>query len=141
MVALNKDRNTPQRLGKRYGIGVKAATIIYGGSILCRDANGYAVPGATATTLVALGRATARFDNSTGANDAVTAEYEPGEFKFGNSAAGDLIDRTQVGLDCYMVDDQTVAKTSGGGTRSIAGKVTRVGADGGVWVSIGIPHP
>jgi hypothetical protein len=38
-----------------------------------------------------------------------------------------------VGKQCYLVDDQTVAKTDGTNTRSPAGFVRDVDADG-VWV-------
>ena len=37
---------------------------------------------------------------------------------FANSASGDLITAAEVGSDCYIVDDQTVAKTNGSSTRS-----------------------
>jgi hypothetical protein len=40
-----------------------------------------------------------------------------------------------IGNDCYIVDDQTVAKTNGTATRSIAGKIRAVDAQG-VWVEI-----
>jgi hypothetical protein len=57
-----------------------------------------------------------------------------GWFRFANSAAGDLITIADLGTDCYVVDNQTVAKTSGGATRSIAGKVRDIEA-AGVWIS------
>ena len=41
--------------------------------------------------------------------------------------------QADLGKSCYIVDDQTVAKTSGGATRSLAGKVVGVDVDG-VWV-------
>ena len=45
--------------------------------------------------------------------------------------------RADIGGDCFIADDQTVAKTNGGNTRPLAGKV--VGLDGGnVWVRVGI---
>ena len=49
----------------------------------------------------------------------------------------DLIAQADAGSDCYIVDDQTVAKTSGTNTRSRAGIVLAVDADGGVWVQVG----
>lgn len=42
-----------------------------------------------------------------------------------------------MGADCFIVDDQTVAKTNGTNTRSRAGIVAAVDADG-VWVQIGL---
>jgi hypothetical protein len=41
------------------------------------------------------------------------------------------------GKVCYFVDDETVAKTTGGATRSKAGTVVRVEAEG-VYVKMGI---
>ena len=58
-----------------------------------------------------------------------------GCFRFANSVAADLIALADIGADCFIVDDQTVAKTNGGATRSIAGKIRDVDADG-VWVQI-----
>ena len=63
-------------------------------------------------------------------------QVKRGTFKYGNSSAGDLIAQADVGADCYIVDDQTVAKTNGSSTRSVAGKIIAVDADG-VWVKIG----
>ena len=50
-----------------------------------------------------------------------------------NSAAADQITAADIGNDCYGVDDQTVAKTNGANTRSVAGKIYDVDAQG-VWV-------
>ena len=52
---------------------------------------------------------------------------------FGNSTSTDAITLADVGSDCYIVDDQTVAKTNGSGTRSRAGRVFDVDSEG-VWV-------
>lgn len=55
---------------------------------------------------------------------------------FGNSASTDLIAAAQVGSDCYLVDDQTVAKTSATSTRSIAGRVWALDPVKGVLVQV-----
>jgi hypothetical protein len=68
---------------------------------------------------------------------AISARVRRGIFKFANSSAGDAIAQANVGVDCYIVDDQTVALTSGPNTRSRAGKVTEIDADGGIWVEVG----
>ena len=54
---------------------------------------------------------------------ALDVEVERGVFAFDNSTAGDAIAQADVGNNAYIVDDQTVAKTDGGGTRSIAGVI------------------
>ena len=133
MAALTKDRNTPARSGDVSQPGVKGATEIFAGSLVAMDANGYAVPGATATTLKGLGRAEEHVDNSAGADGDLTVRVGRGIYRFANSASTDAITFSEVGDDCYIVDDQTVAKTDGTGTRSVAGKIHDVDADG-VWV-------
>lgn len=136
MVALTKERNTPRRIGYDYADPVKAATKIWAGSLMCLDiATGFAVPGSTSPTLRALGRAKATVDNTLGANGDKVIESEAGLFPFANSAGLDLIARTEIGTQAFIVDDQTVAKTSGGGTRSVAGTVVDITAQG-VWVRI-----
>ena len=67
----------------------------------------------------------------------VSGRIEKLNVKLGDTVkAGDLIAQADVGADCYIVDDQTVAKTNGTNTRSVAGKIIAVDADG-VWVKIG----
>lgn len=139
MVALTKPRNTPERGCDLFEVPVKAATKIFAGSLVCLDAAGWAVPGATATTLIALGRAEAGADNSSGADGDVMVRVKRGAFRFGNSGAADAITRAEIGDDCFVIDDQTVAKTNGTNTRSRAGKVVGVDAQG-VWVAIGIGY-
>lgn len=134
MAALTTARNTKQRIGEVFDFPVKAATTCQQGGLAVLDA-GYATPGRTATALIAAG-VFLESATAVAAGDA-TARVERGIFKFGNSTAGDLIAQADVGADCYIVDDQTVAKTNGSSTRSRAGKVTAVDADG-VWVQVGI---
>ncbi len=134
MAALTGPRNTPLRHGDILAFPVKAATTIHQGSLVVSDA-GYAAPGRVATALVALGRAEGSA-TAVAAGDA-QIEVRTGTFKFANSAATDEIKQADVGQDCFIVDDQTVAKTSGTNTRSRAGIVTAV-EDDGVWVQIGL---
>jgi len=135
MTALAAARNTPERAGDVVGYPVKASVKPIQGGIAVLNA-GYAAPGTTATGLIAIGRFEETVDNTAGADGAVSVQVKRGTFKFGNSSAGDLIAQADVGADCYIVDDQTVAKTSATNTRSVAGKIIAVDADG-VWVKIG----
>lgn len=134
---LTADRNTARRAGTDFSAPVAAATKIYAGGIVCLDASGNATPGAAATTLTPVGRAKATVDN-TGAAGVLSVEVERGVFKYANSAAADLITRAEIGDVCYIVDDATVAKTNGGSTRSRAGLICDVDADGQVWVELGL---
>jgi hypothetical protein len=133
MAALTEARTTPRRDGRGFARAVAATKKIFEGSIVCLSATGFATPGATATALVADGVALSTVDNSAGADGDKTVEVEKGVFRFGNSASTDAITRAEIGDDCYIVDDQTVAKTSGSNTRSIAGKIVDVDSVG-VWV-------
>jgi hypothetical protein len=136
MAAATADRNTAAREGASFSDPVAAATKIFAGTIVVLNAAGNAVPGLTALNLVVRGRARELADNSAGAAGDINVDSESGVFRFGNSAAGDAITRAEIGDDCYIVDDQTVAKTDGGGTRSKAGKIIDVDAVG-VFVRLG----
>lgn len=136
MAALTSDRMTLERIGDVAGYPVAADTEIFAGALVVLD-SGYAKGGATATGLVAVGRADEHVDNSGGAAGAMQVRVKRGVFRVANSASGDLIAQADVGGDCYIVDDQTVALTSATDTRSRAGVVVAVDSDG-VWVKIGL---
>ena len=135
MPAATQARDTHKRLGNQLTLAMAAATRIWGGTIVCVNASGLAVPGITSTTLKAVGQAEATADNLTGAASALSVNVErDGWYRFGNSSAGDQIVQADVGADCFIVDDQTVAKTNGTSTRSVAGVVRDVDTQG-VWIS------
>lgn len=72
-----------------------------------------------------------------GATDGdVSVEVEGGAYNFVNSAGVDAIDLGDVGRRAFLVDDQTVALTSAGGTRAQAGIILDVTSEG-VWVLVG----
>lgn len=135
MAALTEPRTTAKRDAKSFGRAVAGTKKIFEGSLVCLNATGYATPGATATTLKADGLALQTVDNTGGADGDKTVLVEKGTFRFANSAAGDAITRADIGATAYIVDDQTVAKTNGTNTRSAAGTIMDVEAQG-VWVKI-----
>lgn len=156
MAALTAERKTP-KLGQdvlpsfptNLGLGVAAAVKHIAGGIVCMAATGanagFSVTGTTALGLVALGIAEKTVDNTSGSAGALTIVPRQGTFLLNNSAGIDLIAAINIGADCYIVDDNTVALTNGGGTRSRAGVIVAVdsGTPGqsqptGVWVLIGI---
>jgi hypothetical protein len=139
MAAATAERKTT-RLGESLGdspakLGLKAATKVFKGTLVVNDA-GVMAPGRAATGLVALGVAIDTYDNTAGAANAMLGEAETGSFAFNNSASGDLITVADIGSDCFIVDDTTVAKTNGSSTRSRAGKVVDIDAEG-VFVRVG----
>lgn len=133
MAATTEARLTKERDGRRRAVGVEEGTKINQGAMVAVNASGFAVPMSAATTLRGIGRAADTVDNTNGGDGDLSIEVDVGIFAFGNSASGDLIARDDIGKDCYGVDDQTVALTDGTGTRSVAGKIFDVDADG-VWV-------
>lgn len=130
------DRNTAMYGGTLREQPVGAATRIFAGALLMRNAAGFIVRGAVATGATGVGIAEAPVDNSAGANGALNVRYVLGATAYlRNSSAGDLIVQADVGLPCFIADDDQVAKTNGGATRSRAGIVEAVDA-GGVWVRL-----
>lgn len=137
MSALTEDRNTPVRDGVMFAAPVAAAVTVHAGAMMVLNATGYAQPATTATGLVILGRAEEAIDNADGADGDETVTVRRGVFRWENSAGADELTRAQIGDSCYIVDDQTVAKTDATGTRSVAGVVVDLDDDG-VWVRMGV---
>lgn len=135
MAALTADRNTPLRDALEFSFPVAAATKLFAGSLVCINSSGFLTKGAVSTTLKAVGVCQNVADNTAGANGAIQGKVRRGCHRFANSTAGDLITLADVGASCYIVDDQTVAKTNGTSTRSVAGVIRDVDSDG-VWVEI-----
>lgn len=136
MAALIADRTTPDRKGELLELPAAAAKKFFAGALAALDAAGRATPGAVATTLKGLGRVEAYADNSAGPAGAISVKIRMGCFRWNNSAAADAITTADIGANAYIVDDQTVAKTDGTTTRSVAGKIVDVDALG-VWVRSG----
>ena len=144
MAALSQERNTLMLAGggpavRQIEIEVKGGVKIYAGALVSVKSS-LARPGTTESGAKGWGRAEKTADNLTGIDGAVKVIIREGVFKFDNSPAGtDFIDPSAMNLGnpCYIVDDQTVAKTDGGGTRSPAGGIYRVDTDG-VWVDMKI---
>ena len=132
-MALTSDRSTPRAEGDVLQQKM-AAVKVFAGALVMRNASGYLTKGATATTLIGVGRAEEQVDNSGGSAGDKLLRVRRGNFRYGNSASTDAITIAEIGKPCYAVDDETVAKTDGTGTRSIAGFVADVDANG-VWVA------
>lgn len=139
MTAMSGPRVPVEKEGRTSTAPVKAATTIFQGALVVNDA-GNAAPGRTATGLIALGIAEETVVNA-GIAGAKSVTVRRGTFRFDNSAAAETITAAEIGKQCFIVDDQTVAKTDGAAapdpaTRSAAGTVIDVDASG-VFVRIG----
>ena len=135
MTAATHNRNTPHRLGWSRGLFVAAAAECFAVTIAVINGDGFTEPGTTATGLTAAGVFEHYQDNTAGADGDQIVEVKRGNFRLDNSAGADEVTAADIGKVCYIVDNQTVAKTDGTATRSPAGIVDDVD-DAGVWVNI-----
>ena len=142
MTALSSPKDVPelasafsQRVESVGSAALESSVVFYPGALCVYDtADDTIKPGVTGAGLVALGR----YENDEAVNTAdadapSSIAIRSGIFKFENSTAGDAIANSDVGSDCYIVDDQTVMITATG--KSVAGKVYSVEADG-VYVAV-----
>lgn len=132
---LSKDRDTQRRDGAQFGDPVAANARIHAGALVALNATGYAVPATAAAAQRTRGVAQASTDNTGGGDGGKTVQVRRGLFNLKNSAGADQIARADIGADCYVVDDETVAKTNGAGARPKAGVIRDVDA-AGVWVEV-----
>lgn len=143
MSALSAERNT-RRMGcepiaELHHIPVAASAKIYKGSLVVINASGYAAPaGSSGNTLgaKAIGVATQTVDNTSGSAGDLYVPVTKGVFCLANSSSTDALTIADVGRNCFIVDDQTVARTDSSGTREVVGVVEKVDSEG-VWVAIG----
>jgi len=132
---LSEDLDVPSKEGRSISRAMLGGVIIYNGALVVLDSSGWAKPGVTATGLIAAGVADQQVDNTDGGDGDLSVVVKRGVFRLLNSADADLITQAEIGDACYIVDDETVANTSGENTRSIAGEIVDVDDDG-VWVDI-----
>ena len=152
MTQLATARLTPLQLApsfqNRNSLPMGTGAILYLGALVCENATGFLVRGAVSTTLKAVGilapqpgQVPSNQITNSGADGAKSAEiyYQP-VAKLNNDA-NDPVTAADKETACYILDDNTVSRTSGG-TKSPAGKVVQVDdatspTGAGVWVAIG----
>ena len=122
------DRHTPYRDGQLFAVPVAAATELF-------ESDGLAVPGGPPPANTTLGICDGWVDNSAGSAGDASVLVRRGKAWFLANSTADAVTLAQIGKDCYVVDSQTVAKTSDTNARPIAGKVLGLENDG-VWVLI-----
>lgn len=124
------ERDTEKRAGEFLTLPLAADTVIYGGTLVAKDANGRLVPASDTAGLRVIGRAAATVDNTDGSAGDLDGTVELGVFFFDNSETN-AVDAADVGTMAEVEDDQTVADDS---TNHVAaGRVVEVTAEG-VWV-------
>ncbi len=135
MTALTADRDTVNRSGLLFSYPAKGGVMFFVGAIAAIDtATGLATKGTESTTLKGAGIVQERVDNTAGADGAANVPIRRGLWRVANSAGADQLTLKDVNSPGYIVDDQTVAKTDGGGKRSVAGTVIDIDP-GGVWIA------
>lgn len=118
MAALTADRKMISRYTARSFRGdVAAATTIYAGAMVAKNASGYIVPAADTAGLVVVGVAQEQVDNADGDDGDLTVEILTGVFQMVN--AGGAIVQAGKHATCYVADDQSVS-TAAAMTNDIA---------------------
>lgn len=133
MTAMTQARQPVEMEGRSSIAPVKGATTIHQGALVVTE-NSLAIPAKTGVGLTVLGVCELTVRN-TGGDGAMPVKTRRGTYKFFNLPA-DAIVAGDAGKPAYIVDDQTVARTNGSGTRSAAGTIIHVEADG-VFVRVG----
>lgn len=119
-----------------FAIGLAASTRVYQGSLVAINQAGNLVPASADVALHVVGVAEDEADNSSGSAGALSIRPRRGAFYINNSSSTDAITDADAGRFAYVVDDDTVARTSNGGARPVAGVI--VGVDSfGVLVEVG----
>ena len=105
-------RTPLQSDGKLIALDVAASTHIYTGTIVCRDGDGNAVPGADAAGLLAAGVAEHEADNSNGAagDTKIAAHRRVSQM---NNSVTDPVTKANLLEIVFVEDDHTVNKTGG----------------------------
>lgn len=142
MTALAAPGARKTRTGNHFVYPVKATSqiwqngmvVLLGGKAIAARAG---VDAAEAATMKCVG--VAAYSVLGGAVDgAGTVPVDRGDvYCLANSAAADQITLSDVGADCYVADDATVAKTSDTNKRPKAGRIEDVTSEG-VWVRVGV---
>lgn len=134
MAALTSDRNTEYSLGDLLSIPVAAETRIFAGSLVCSNADGYAVPAADTAGLIFEGVATAQADNRNGAGgDLNVVVRRRGRYRLDCASA---LDQSALSAQVYAEDDQTVAVAGDVDNDVAVGVIDKVEGAGDCWVSI-----
>lgn len=136
-MALSKAKRIEARDGLQRVFGVKAGVTIFKGALVVLDVDDNAVPGrsgaAADADLVCVGYCEETV-TGTATDGEAKVKTRKGTILLKNSQA-DPVPLSRIGFPALIVDDETVARTSGASTRPQAGTIFDVDA-AGVWVSV-----
>lgn len=133
MAALTKEFDAGwQVMDGTFNVNQKGGVKVWAGSIVCADANGFAVPAADTVNYKVLGRAQMTSDTSaSGPNGALadgvgSFDYAVGVFEYNNPAGANSLTQADVGKLAYVLSDNEVARAAGTTNSIIAGTVVAV---------------
>ena len=128
-------RVTDERSGAVVLIPVAAATVIPQGTIVCRNAAGYAVPGSDTAGLVAVGIAAEAIDNTAGAaGDLSVQVYRNRAFLLNNDAANPVtIALVGTAGAAVIKDNDTVCVVAGAANDIPIGRPIEI-TSAGIWI-------
>jgi hypothetical protein len=135
MTALGADRQTVLSKPDLITRPMAASVTIYAMSMVSQDSSGNARPARANTTdkVIGINYGDKVANGAVAGAKSVTVRRDVAGW-FTNSGSTDAIAITDIGRDCYAVDDQTVALTDGGGARPRAGKIVDFATASGVLV-------
>lgn len=135
MAAATQDRIIRTKwTGRTFAGKVAAATIIYAGTLVAKNAAGNIVPASDTAALKVVGYSLEKVDNSDGAAGDLKVQIQEGVIELDN-AGGAIVQASQHGL-CYVADDQSVTTAAVAANDIVAGIVDDFTATK-VWVRVG----
>jgi len=134
---IDKPRSRFGKIKKTMPYPMTAGAVIREGALVSL-VSGLALETVTATTHTTVGVARERCDNTGGGAGAKFVNVEEADWPFDNSTAGDALTNADLSTVVYAVDNNTVAKTNGSSTRSVAGRLVAFFSDGRPVVRIGL---
>ena len=141
MADTTKNLNTRWRFkGPLFTMPMAAATKIYEGALVGRDAAGRAVKGSDTDAVEIVGVAGEYVDNSAGAAGDLRINVETGVVEMAVTAAVTALGDAAIGREMYSDDDQTVGLASDTVSSRLVGwyqEVSQTGT-GWAWVAIGL---
>ena len=131
MAAATEDRKTSVKRGSLHYHELAADAVVYTGTLVGADANGYAET-ADAGSAAVLGLATETLSNLNGANGDLGVNVERVRVYLENDGTNPVL-QEHVGQQAVVVDNQTVGAPGGAGAN--AGRIESVDANG-VWIDL-----
>jgi hypothetical protein len=135
MGALDKNKDGPRKAGELESYLVEDSVHIYKGALVVLNNAGYLEPATNAADKVLAGVAYEECDNTLDGHSQggkTCRVYRKGIFKF---VTADLV-QADVGIVCYVEDDQTVNDAGSVSQGVIAGTVVEIESATAVWVDI-----